>query len=351
MDWTSSMKQTYEFYEVNPTSWNDIRQINSIVSCSINIDESSDTYYSASFTATEMLDEMYVRVYLIAVQNGGKTKIALGTFLVQSPSYTFNGVYASININAYSPLIELKEKKPRLGYTIRKGAELLNTSVAQMDANLRAPVSIIDDTLVATKNITAESGENWLSFLAYTFGLSKRKIVLDGYGKVGFVKETSVDKMNPSAFFDDGNSSILYPSITDDRDWYGIPNVVEVYYGNQYYSRIVNDEESSPTSTVNRGREILYRETAPNVPAISSQEDLDRYATRLLEELSSLEHRVTFSHGYCETKVGDCIMLNYKLAGMTNVKARIINQTISCVPGCKVDETAVYTTSLWRANG
>ena len=38
--------------------------------------------------------------------------------------------------------------------------------------------------------------------------------------------------------------------------------------------------------------------------------------------------------------------LNYIGAGITDVKAKVISQKISCKPGCKVDETAIFTKNL-----
>ena len=47
-------------------------------------------------------------------------------------------------------------------------------------------------------------------------------------------------------------------------------------------------------------------------------------------------------------RIGDCILFNYKRAGITNVKAKVISQSISCITGCMVEEAAMYTTKLWR---
>ena len=151
--------------------------------------------------------------------------------------------------------------------------------------------------------------------------------------------------------YTDDNSSILYPDITNERDLYGIPNVVEVVYSTDsgsLFSRVVNSDENSPISTVNRGREIVYRDTNPNLSGVPTQEMVDDYAVQLLRNLSCLEHKITYSHAYCPVRVGDCVMLDYKGAGLQNVKAKVISQSIKCVTGCPVQETAVYTTKLWR---
>ena len=102
------------------------------------------------------------------------------------------------------------------------------------------------------------------------------------------------------------------------------------------------------TSTVNRGREIVYREFNPSTAGAPTQKQLDLYATNLLKELSSVEYTVTYSHGYCPVRIGDCVRLNYTRSGIKNIKAKVISQSITCEPGCTVSETAVFTTKLWR---
>ena len=135
------------------------------------------------------------------------------------------------------------------------------------------------------------------------------------------------------------------------HDLYGIPNVVEIIYTTNndiYYAKVVNDDSNSPTSTVNRGREITYRETKPNLIGEPTQAQVEEYAEQLLKDLSSIEYTVSCAHGYCPVKVGDCVRLNYLRAGLNGVKAKVISQTIKCEPGCPVTEKAVFTTNLWR---
>lgn len=149
--------------------------------------------------------------------------------------------------------------------------------------------------------------------------------------------------------YDDG--SILYPDISTNRDMYGIPNVVEVSYSgtnDNYYSRVVNDDPNSPVSTVNRGREITHRVTNPEFAGEPTEGQIEIYARNLLEQLSSIDYTVSFSHGYCPVRLGDCVRLNYSRAGINGVKAKITKQSITCKPGCKVTETAVFTKNLWR---
>ena len=151
--------------------------------------------------------------------------------------------------------------------------------------------------------------------------------------------------------FNDDNSSILYPEINLKHDLYGIPNVVEVVCSTgskKYTARVENNDPNSPTSIMNRGREILYRETEPNIQGNPTEAEIDEYARILLESLSSVEYQISYTHSYCPVRIGDCIRLNYKKAGLEGIKARVISQSIKCEKGCSINETAVFTKKLWK---
>ena len=79
-----------------------------------------------------------------------------------------------------------------------------------------------------------------------------------------------------------------------------------------------------------------------------TQSQVKDYANRLLRELSVLEYTVSYTHGYCPVRLGDCVRLNYEKAGIMDVKAKVVSQTIKCIPGCPVTERAVFTSKLWR---
>ncbi len=351
IDWTASMEQTFEYYIVDPGTWKDVRRIHNIKSTSISRNSQSETLGSASMNVTDLLDECYVRVYLIAVQNGVTEKVPLGTFLVQSPSSRFNGKVTDITVDAYTPLIELKESLPPLGYSVMKGDNVMSLAYRLTKEHLRAPVVETSNETVLTYDFVANTDDTWMSFLTDLIAYAKYSFDLDELGRVLFSPKQSTASLQPVWTYTDDNSSILYPDLSIDHDIFGIPNVVEVVYsknGDIYYSRKTNDDENSPLSIQKRGREIVYRETNPDFPGIPSQDMIDEYAEQLLKDLSSFEHTVTYSHGYCPVRVGDCVRLNYKRAGLDGVKAKVISQTIDCSTGCKVSETAVFTKKLWR---
>lgn len=350
IDWSASMQQTYEFYKVDPDTWRDMELINVIESCSIDRDSSSDTLGSASFDCSEDLGECYIRTYLIINQNGLKHKECLGTHLVQAPSKSFDGKTHTISMDGYTPLIELKNNRPPIGYSLLEGDNIMQTVIDKSSENLRAPVIYTASDVVLYSNFVSNLDDTWFSFLNDLMANAKYSFALEPDGRVVFSPIVDTAALQPVWIYTDNNSSILLPDVSDEGDLYDIPNVVEVIYSKDagyFYAKVVNDDMNSPISTVNRGREIVYRETSPNISAEPTDEYIQEYAKNLLRSLSCLEHTITYSHAYCPVRLGDCVMLNYKAAGLTNIKARVIQQSIQCETGCIVEETATYTTKLW----
>ena len=352
IDWTSTMQQTYEFYIVDPISWKDTKLIRNVKSCTINRDSTAETLGSASLSMTEIIGECYVRIYLITIQNGVKEKHPLGTYLVQTPSSSYDGRIEDITMDAYTPLLELKEKQPPLGFTIEKKTnEAIMTAAHRLAQEYsRAPVVPAKSTTKLTSNFTAGTDDTWLSFINDLAASDKYKFDLDEMGRILFSPIQKLEALQPVCTFDDGNSSILYPEVNIEHDIYGIPNAVEVtcLSGNSiYYSKAVNDDENSPTSIINRGREITRRVDNPNLAGVTNQSQVDEYAKQVLKDMSTIEYTVTYTHGYKPVRIGDCVKLNYVRAGLREVKAKVISQSIKCEPGCPVTEKAIFTKKLW----
>ena len=350
-DWTKSMQQTFEYYTVNPGTWKDEEQITTIKSSTIERDSESDTLGSATIDIDESVGECYIRIYLVTIQNGVKERFPLGTYLVQTPSSSFNGKVRNVSMDAYTPLIELKETRPPLGYFVAKNENIMDWAAKLTKEHLRAPVvsTTFDKTLYS--HFVAEPEDTWITFISSLMANAKFTYELDESGRVLFAPKQELDALCPMWTYTDDNSSILYPDISMDHDLYGVPNVVEVIYstsGENYYAKVVNDDPNSPASTVRRGREIIFRETDPSVIGDPTNEQIKNYATKLLKEASSITYTVSYTHAYCPVRVGDCVMLNYERAGIRNVKAKVISQNIKCEPGTPVTEKAIFTAKLWR---
>ena len=404
VDWTQSMQQTFEYYIVNPNTWKDEKLITTVKSCTINRDSGLETLGSASIDIVDSVGECYIRVYLVVTQNGLTERFPLGTYLVQTPSSTYNGKTRDVSMDAYTPLIELKEKQPPIGYympksiyykvnvdngiysateeeiepgvgimlegvTTTSGKQVFEQTLPDgsksyycfndtaMDIayrlvreNARAPVVKTTDTTPLHYDFVSSTDDTWLTYLKDLIANTNHEFTLDELGRILFAPKQNMASLQPVWTYDDGNSSILYPEVTMNHDMYGVPNVVEVIYsngGDNLYSRKVNDDPNSPASIQNRGREITYRLINPSMAGIPTQAQIDELAVQALSELSTIEYTITYSHGYCPVRVNDCVRLNYSRAGLKNIKAKVISQSIKCEAGCSVTEKAVFTSKLW----
>ena len=349
-DWTKSMQQYFEYYAVDPNTWMDKRRLDNIISSTIVKDNESDTLESATFDINDSIDECYIRTYLVTIQNGVRERFPLGTHLIQTPTSSFNGMVTKRSVDAYSPLIELKEKKPPIGYYIEKNTKIIPTSYLLLRDTMRAPIVKTTDNQTLYFDFVADSNDTYFSFISDLISHAKFDFGLDELGRVLFLPRQDTASLRHIWTFDDGNSSILCQDVTIEHDLYGVPNVVEVIYSTdsyQYYAKVENNDENSPVSIQNRGRTILHRIVNPEFTGEPTQDMINDYAVDALKSLSTLEYSVTYSHGYCPVRPGDCVLLNYKKAGLDNIKAKIVRQSINCSAGCTVSEKAVFTAKLW----
>lgn len=363
IDWTKPMRQTYEYYIVDPATWANKSQYKLVTSSTVKRDLKNETLGSAQIDCAEALPECYIRIYLIAEQNNTTHRECLGTFLCQTPGTSFDGRVTKVSMDAYTPLTELKEKNPPIGYFLASGTDILKTAYKLVKENARAPVIRSNETRVLSDGFVSELDDTWFTYLTDLLAYCNYRFDLDDHNRIIFAPEQDLNSLQPVWTYDDGNSSILFPDVDLDRDLYGIPNVMEVVYSTDKYtfsSRAVNDDPNSPISTVNRGREIVSRVSNPDISGgpekSKSMTDiekeafqivLDNYAKQALRDASSIECTLTYSHGYNTVRPGDCVLFDYKRSGFDRVRAKVISQSISCITGCKVEETAVYTTNLW----
>lgn len=363
-DWTQSMQRTYEYYIVDPGTWRDVQKLDTVKKCTINRDLTSETLGSASFDIIDSVGECYIRAYLITIQNGIREKHPLGTYLAQTPTSSFNGKTRAVTMDAYTPLLELKENPPPIGYFLAEESNIMENVYLTTREHVRAPVVRTTCSDKLGYDFIANTNDTWLSFNADLMKNAKYSYYLDEMGRVLFAPQQDINTMQPVWTYDDSNSSILYPELTLDHDIYGIPNVIEIVYSKgfydpddnstQFFYTIKNDDPNSPTSTISRGRPITYREVDPSLVGISGTDTLitkrviHNYAEQLLKEKSSVEYTVSYSHGYCPVRPGDCVRLNYSRADFTDVKAKVISQSIPCTPAGKVTEKAIFTARLWR---
>ena len=189
IDWTKTMQQTFEYYTVDPGTWRDVKQIRNVRSCTVVRDSEVETLGSATIDTDELLGECYVRVYLIAIQNGNTEKHCLGTFLVQTPSTKFDGRINTTSVDAYTPLLELKENPPPLGYSVLKEENIMDSAYRIVREQVRAPVAKPNCTETLYDNFVSNVDDKWITFVSDLITYAKHKLALDEYSRILFAPE------------------------------------------------------------------------------------------------------------------------------------------------------------------
>lgn len=371
IDWSKSMKQTYEFYTVNPNTGMNKTKLYNVTGASVSRDLNSDTQVSGSIEYDGELDEEYVRIYLVAEQGNERENVPLITMLCQTPSTSYDGKRKNTSITGYSPLLELQNVYPPFGYTIPKYPKngladndplVLNNLIPELcKANMRTQVLDITENLKQVnanrlaQPFVTDPQNTWFEVINTLVGMTDYMFRVTPLGVTYFGKRPKIKQMAPIWAFDSQNSSILYSDISIDRDLYGIPNVIEVITtstaGTTLTAVVSNDDSNSPTSTVSRGRKVVKRIVNPEdlgkLPSNSDGSVLQQYAQDILEKANELEYKISYKHGYCGVDIGDCVYINYPDAGLNFVKALVVSQKIDCKTGCQVEETAVFTKRLY----
>lgn len=351
VDWHRSMQQTFEYYIVDPDTWKDSKKLENVKSSSIIRDSEVDTLGSATIDIAESPGECYIRIYLVVVQDGLTTRHPLATVLAQTPRYDYNGKVNETSLDAYTPLIELSENPPPFGYSLLKDTNIMEQAYQIVREQTRAPVVRTTHEKTLFYDFVANTDDTWLTYTRDLIENAKYSLALDEMGRVMFAPEQDTASLQPVWTYTDDDISILYPELSVSHDLFDIPNVVEVIYstGTEYYrATSTNDDENSPTSIQSRGRVITHRVVNPNMNGDPREFQIQEYADKLLRELSTVQCTLSYTHGYCPVRIGDCVRLNYSKAGLVDVKAKVIYQSIKCEPGCPVTEKAVATVNLWR---
>lgn len=348
INWTKGYQVTFEYWEVDPLSFTDKRKLTAVESSEITRDASDETLGDATMTIGEFIDEeTYIRVYLVATQGREQERVALGTFLAQTPTVKMDGKQVERPLDLSTPLKELADDSPPSGYTVRAGE---NAIEAAMRVFKRHHVRVKPSTAAVNvpRDITAADSDTWLSFGRALLEAVDMELTLDPYGEIGFAPIRDAGALAPSWTYADDEISILMPEAELTCDWHEVPNTVEVVVSDANGFAIgvaVNDDPDSPVSTVRRGRTVLERITNPE--GVATEAQANSHARRKLRELSCSERKVTYTHGYCPVRLGDCIRIFYDVHDF-ECRAKVVRQVIRCSTDLEVEETATYTEVLWN---
>lgn len=329
MNWKKGYSASFLAMRVNPKTWQDLEEIK-ILDGSISRDDSSDLLESASVTMTEAIGEIWVRIYLVARQNGEAARVPLFTGLTSEPTRMIRGNHESYDVECYSVLKPCADKMLPLGWYAPYGGDGIEI-IADLLKNCGIKVNSEFGGYYLATNIVAESGETYLTMAKKVAKAINWQIRPNGLGEVSILPYSNEVK----ARFD-GENDVVEPAVEDSQDWFSCPNVLRVTSENK--TAIFKDEDiKSPLSIPNRGREIWKEENVTLPVGVS----LGDYAMLRLKELQKPLRILKYSRRYDpDVNIGDLVSIGYPGIDGT---FRVGSQNVQIGHSCKTEEVAYGT--------
>lgn len=334
------MATTYRYCEVDPETWVDRSVIEDVKEAEITYDSTLATKGTMTMKAACDVGETYIRAYLIRDK---AAPVAIGTFLAQTSKSKHDGRTKLYDIEAYTPLHELAETYPPIGYFIPANTRIATKAAQMAAANCRAPITPFPDSGAKSDPCVAATDETWLDFISEVLSQDSKWLLPDYDGSIVIASERDAESMQPVFEFNDGNASIVQADIEEVRDLYKVPNKVHVIADNGKQYIATNENDDTLLSYNNRGRWVEVRITDPKLPEGFTDEQLKNYTERELAKRSLVEHEVTFTHEWVPNlHIGDCVRIDFKRAGK-NAKAVIESMTLKCDKDALVKTKVIYT--------
>ncbi len=328
MEWNKGFSASYYMAIVDPVTWRDTDRAE-ITGGNIERDESG-LMQSASIDCVDFPDEeLYVRIYLNARQDGDADHVPLFTGIATTPDDDFNGGLNSNTVECFSVLKPADDVLLPLGWYAPAGVDA-DIIIRQLLDITNAPVDIEESAPYLKTSIVADEDDTNLSMVQRIIDAINWKIRISGEGVIGVYPKSA----DPVVSFDPVTNDCIEPAIKVSRDWYSCPNVYRAL--DEDLSAIARDDsEESPFSTVNRGREIWMQDTSCD---LADNESIAEYAARRLKEEQKAAITASYDRRFHpDIMPGDVIRLKYPTQGLNGL-FRVKSQSIELGYGAKTSE-------------
>ena len=332
VDWSRGYSARYYMTRVD---WNTMRDLERIEITGGSIKRSySEIRESADVDCInyDNSKEEIIRIWLDATQGGETSHVPLFTGLAACPSTSYSGRLKSTSLECYSLLkIASDIMLPRGWYA---PIEANSASVIKdLLSVVKVPITF-DPTTPApdlSQSIIAEEGETRLSMTNKILdAMGSWRLRLDGYGSI-YIEPFPTSE---SAVFDSINNDVIETEISVSYDWYSAPNVLRCTLDDSY-AEAKDEDDDSPLSIQNRGREVWYEDS--NVQ-LNTNETLGEYALRMLKYYQQSATTISYDRRFNpDVYPTDIVRINYPAQ---NISGRffVTDQTITLGYNAKTSE-------------
>lgn len=225
--------------------------------------------------------------YRLLMPDGGYAEWPLGVFLLATTRRQRGGIRPVV---AYDQTLVLLDDKVTTRYTVTATTNIVTAILSVLTG---AGITAVDYT-ATTETMPVDRdwppGTTKLRIVQDLLNMiSYRSIYFNGSGRAVLVPYQRPDQRSEEYEYATDSLSLLSPDFDHELDLFSIPNIWKLVVGEPdrtvLTSEYTNDEASSPTSTITRGRNIVdYRERVE----ATSQDALDDLAEQLAFEASQV---------------------------------------------------------------
>lgn len=310
-------------YELLDKDLNKIGDLHTIKDGEIRQDALSNIKRTATFSMidTGEIDFLSDRIkpYVRLLVQNQWVEFPQGVFLLSSPKKKDVISKVERSIDAFDGLLILQEDKFADRYRIAAGASYYQAVIDILDSAGITSYNIDNTDKVIPVEKDFEAGKEKLfviNELLREINYTPIHVDVDGAFTSYAYRSPSVRSVDYT--YKDNHESIIFPGVEEELDLTYIPNTWVVVRSNAEQeplsSTYVNDNPSSITSTVNRGRIILDRRELED---IADQQALDAYTQRIAFEASQVYGKVDFETGIMPMHdYADIIELDYSRLGI-----------------------------------
>ena len=335
MDFTQSYSVEWRLVKVDKDTWADGSPVGTV--SSVSIERSLDAIVPLLESATveveiplgEEWENGWYRFEGLFEQDGGRERIAMGTFLVEAASDTVDFGTQSSTMDGWSVLKPAADVYMAVGDYVPKGVDGAAYAADLLSQSIIAPVSVtgsftLDDPIVYGRDSSV------LKVVWDLLDAGGYCIRISGDGEVEISPKPQGGGWEP---YD--TKAALFPGVERELDLTAVPNVYRAY-SETSWAEAVNDSPDSSISTVSRGRRV---EMVDMSPTRINGETLDQYCRRRLEEESTLFRSFTYTRELDpDSRPFDIAKESLPEIGMEG-DMRIVSQSIECGASCKVTQT------------
>lgn len=278
-----------------------------------------------------------LRVYSTSVfPDGDVVTIAHGTFLVATPTTSYDGEAQTGDMTLYSVLQNLADEYFAESYVVTAGA---NAVAAAREIAESAGLNVVaseSNTLLNSDSVyTADFGTKLtvVNDLLSVAGFGSADV--DGYGNVLFSPYVSPANKTASVTFSDTTTKIFDSLVVREYDTFSVPNVVQAIYSSAQndtylFAEAVNDNPASEFSTVSKGRRIVEQIWVTDCESLAA---LQTVADNGLEDKTSAVESYEITHTYVPLTMGDVLNLDYQKASIYRNDLSATTQDMALSPG------------------